>query len=210
MNPEMTNDNSVIEEVEIEVVNNNTVKQNTEKPSNKLSCSFENIFKNKCCDVFYNNRCFNCEYFKGLIFAFNSVFSILITLGFSIYMFVISGLITFNINNKESTNLKIASIVINIIIFLFAIFLPFCISLCCSNCVNFLMILKFPIFIIGYIIAYILLNIQYHLVFGLNITTTLYNSIILYNNIIVLHIFTGIALLYQFYLIGYYINVHKY
>ena len=72
------------------------------------------------------------------------------------------------------------------------------------------MILKFPIFIIGYIIAYILLNIQYHLVFGLNITTTLYNSIILYNNIIVLHIFTGIALLYQFYLIGYYINVHKY
>ena len=241
---EIINNNIAIEE-EIEAVEHKGPEKQKKEETNK-NCSFENtieiIFKNNCCDVFYNNRCFNNEFFKPLIAAFNIIISFLITLGFSIYMLFISIIITFNIDSienklklieredndsiivlfrkltttttiyikylgnittyEEAKNLKIVSIVFNIIIFLLAIFLPLCITCCCSSCIRFLNLLKVPILIIGYIIGYIVFNIQYHIVYVLNITE-------LYNNIIVLHIFTGITLLYIFYLIGYFINVEK-
>ena len=221
---------------------------------NKLLSPFivvgEIIFKNDCCGMFYNNSC--TDSCKDVISCLNLLISGLIILGFSIYMFVISIIITLNINYiehklkpleeeekgqwwyrgkwyssnprpkitttstrdveflgltqgyydityEEAKSLKIVCIVFSVIICLFAISLPSCFA-CFSKCCSSLNLLTVPIFIIGYIIGYIVFNIQYHIVFALNI-------IISYYSIIVLHIFTGITLLYLLYLIGYFINL---
>ena len=202
----------------------------------------EIIFKNDCCGMFYNNSC--TEWCEGFISCLNLFISGLIILGFSIYMLVISIIISLNINSieqklkppeeeenkniiniyskitttstrdveflgltqgyydityEEAKNLKIVCIVFSVIICLFAISLPLCFA-CVSKCVSSLNLLTVPVIIIGYIIGYIVFNIQYHIVFALNI-------IISYYSIIVLHIFTGITLLYLLYLIGYFINL---
>jgi len=198
----------------------------------ELCCQtiFEHIYHNYICYKFYNNCCF--RYYKKLIKCYNEIFSIIILVSFSIYIFIISIIITFNISyienilkfskntifsnfttknyiymgfiqgnyeltSIEATQLKTVSIIFNILICILSISLPL-IMICIYNCCE-LKLFTFPMSIICYIIAYILINIQYHIILSLDIITSYYHMTIL-------HIFTGIALIYSLYLIGYFIN----
>ena len=213
--------------IDSNMINSNSYIQNKYNCKNRFKIIFSNIFCYKC----YNNSLF--IHYKNLIKCYNEILSGIILISFSIYMSIISIIVTMNINHIEyildkSDNyllanlttrqssflgfnqgyydityedakiLKIFSTIFNVLICLFSISLPLCSILCIKYC-RCMPIFNTIIAIIGYIISYILINIQYHIILALNIITS-------YTTMIIIHIFTFITMLYSLYLVGYYIN----